>query len=162
MLLAHTTSKKIIIFKYKNILKFYSDRCMKKIRRLLVTLHMSDSSRSKGVEPFFFYAISQMSSSEMESGRTAEVKPLCVGILQDGKREILWPGNLKESHCQHAAQITRGFLVKNEQQRIVKKVFVEFRFSRKNRCIKKVSAYLTLKEKDKKKKTELLQLHTVA
>ena len=65
---------------------------------------MSDGSGSKLLSLLYKY-MSHMSSSEMEHGWRAQAKALWEGIVHDGKIDHL-PGNLKEIHCQHAAQIT--------------------------------------------------------
>lgn len=65
-------------------------------------------------------------SSEMERGWTAEVEPLWEDVARDGKGDL---------HRGHAAHITTDildahasvFLVKNEQQQVVKKVSSYFR-----------------------------------
>lgn len=65
-------------------------------------------------------------SSEMERGWTAEVEPLWEDVARGGKGDL---------HRGHAAHITTDildahasvFLVKNEQQQVVKKVSSYFR-----------------------------------
>lgn len=62
----------------------------------------------------------------MERGWTAEVEPLWEDVARDGKGDL---------HCGHAAHITTDildahasvFLVKNEQQQVVKEVSSYFR-----------------------------------
>lgn len=65
-------------------------------------------------------------SSETERGWTAEVEPLWEDVARDGKGDL---------HRGHAAHVTTDildahasvFLVKNEQQQVVKKVSSYFR-----------------------------------